>query len=180
MVELLHRTGLRRLGSTALLLVAVAAPSYAGKAEEKFQPSDSYVAVSGPFPIRGDRIRVGVGLVQPPVLAGMPGDPALPCSATVDLRVLDADSPTATPLAERGGLELTPAKPELLEFTDASTSDRKIYIVIVLRQALVDSRTCVLRGRAQIQDGTTGQTQVDKEVWRQDFGQVKADRKSDV
>ena len=145
-------------------------------AKEKFVRTKPHVNVSGPYQLNADTIRVAVGLVDPAVQGGL-ASPSSDgsCTGQATLRIMDAANPEGPALAESTDLSLTTADLQALEYVAGSTPEN-VYSVIAVEDMDVDGKRCVFRGRIQVRDNSTAQVDVEQQVYRQDFGQVKLPR----
>jgi hypothetical protein len=167
--------------TAALVALAIVAmtPTGATASKEKFQRTKPHVNIGPPRTLQtGQSIRVAVGLLNPAVQAGLASGPtsADVCSATVDLRIVDAADPEGTPLAERRDVSLDTSGIEVLDYTPATGNPVSVFTTITGRDMNVDGKSCVLRGNIEVSSSADGTVNVEQNVFRQDFGPVRAKR----
>jgi len=162
----------------ALALVAMT-PAGAAASKEKFERTKPHVNIGSPRTLQnGQSMQVAVGLFRPAVQAGLASGPtsADVCSATVDLRIVDANDPEGTPLAERRDVALDASGIQVLAYAPATGNPVSVFATITGRNMNVDGKNCVLRGNIEVSNVADGTVTVEHNVFRQEFGQVKAAR----
>lgn len=140
-----------RLIALALSLAAVAATP-AGASKEKFERTKPHVNI-GTMGLMNESLSLTVGLVDPRADAGLSSEPA-ECSATVSVRILDANEPGAAPLLQSDGIELRTGRTHVFVWDTrggAGGAGPTVvrHVVLVEDADGVDGRDCVLRGHVE-------------------------------
>jgi hypothetical protein len=140
----------------ALLVLAttLASPDPAPAAKEKFVRNKPHVNFSGPLRLVAETLTLRLGLLLPAVQAGRP---ATSCSGLFDLRVVRADDPDGTPLAENADVRLSAGGSAQVTFN--ASAPVEVYVVVYAREMEdVQTPDCVLRGQIETTDNATGAT----------------------
>lgn len=145
---------MRRIECFAILAICLASvPAWAAK--EKFERTKPHVNV-GTIGLNNESLSLSVGLVSvEDQVTGGSSDPSV-CGGVFDVRVVDADDPSGTPLSETTDVRLGANERTTLGYVGGSTPE-EVYVVVVARDMdNVKAKGCILRGRIDIVDNSGG------------------------